>query len=252
MNIQIHKITFYWVNAFIIRTDACTVLWDTGWLPEGETLPAFLEANGFPSDGQLRLPGGSAPLKIDYIVLSHAHYDHCSLAEDWRALCGAPGAKIIAHERGFDYLTTGRKADPFVFNHMAQADASFMAFIRDNAPNSMPACRPDILVGDDGLDMHAMGFPGRLVYTPGHTADAMTLVTDDGSVFSGDTISEMHLLGNLQEKFAPGIFGANWMNIGDDVIRESCRRILELGDRFYLGHGEPRTREELGELMFWN
>ncbi|MBQ9464758.1 MAG: MBL fold metallo-hydrolase [Lachnospiraceae bacterium] len=249
MSNKIQKLTFYWVNAFIIRTDACTVLWDTGCLPEGETLSAFLEANGLLSDGQLRLPGESTPLKIDYIVLSHAHYDHCSLAEEWRTLTGA---KIIAHEKGLDYLTTGRKEDPFVFNHMAQADVSFMAFIRDNAPDPMPTCRPDILVGDEGLDMHAMGFPGRLVYTPGHTADAMTLATDDGSVFSGDTISEMHLLGNLQDKFAPGIFGANWMNIGDDVIRESCRRILELGDRFYLGHGEPRAKQELGELMFWN
>ncbi|MBQ9465119.1 MAG: hypothetical protein IJU67_07560, partial [Lachnospiraceae bacterium] len=63
---QIHKITFYWVNAFIIRSEDKTVLWDTGCLPEGETLPAFLEANGLLSDGQLRLPGGSASLKIDY------------------------------------------------------------------------------------------------------------------------------------------------------------------------------------------
>ena len=65
---QIQKLTFYWVNAFIIRTDACTVLWDTGCLPEGETLPAFLKANGFLSDGQLRLPGESAPLDVSPIL----------------------------------------------------------------------------------------------------------------------------------------------------------------------------------------
>ena len=242
MHIQIQKLTFAWVNAYLIRADGVTVLWDTGLRPEDMTLAEFLAANR-PAEWE-----GDWPGRIDYIILSHAHYDHVEQAEGWRELTGA---KIIAHEKGLDYLTTGTRTPLYSFNGMAQAHPSFMSFVTDATPNPMSTCRPDILVGDDGLDLHTLGFPGRLVYTPGHTADAMTLALDDGSVFSADTISEMHLLGNLQDQFEPGIFGANWINIGDDVIRESCQRILEMGDRFYLGHGEPRSKEALGELLFW-
>ena len=111
---SVQRITFFFVNAYIIKAGDKTVLFDCGAVLEPEKLADFLAEQGVD------------PKEIDLIVLSHDHFDHMQLLGAWKELTDAP---VLCHKNAVEFLTTGKKENLFTFGERAQAYQPFMDFM---------------------------------------------------------------------------------------------------------------------------
>ncbi|MCL2487016.1 MAG: MBL fold metallo-hydrolase [Oscillospiraceae bacterium] len=97
---------------------------------------------------------------IEYILLTHCHYDHVLGTDDLKS---ATGAKVVIHE-----------AD------VAGLDNPKVRMLTGRVPT------PDIFVRD-GDEIKLGGLSFRVMHTPGHTIGAVCFITQD-TIFSGDTL----------------------------------------------------------------
>lgn len=230
---EIKTFTTYFVNGYIIKGEK-TILFDTGALVDPAELSGILAERGV------------SPEEIELIVISHAHYDHAMLAAAWKELTGA---KIICHEKAVEYLKNGTKDPQFVFGPKAKARPKFIDFMLETTPPPSQPVEADILVGDEGLDMHPYGIPGEIVCTPGHDDTHIALVLDDRTAFSGDVFYDLHTVGALVDDYPEGSYDLNWICTDEELIKDSARKLLEMADTFYGGHGTPMDRSVIEPLV---
>ena len=119
---------------------------------------------------------------VSLIVLTHGHFDHAGGIHHAKELTGAP---IMAHPGCETFLKTGKFTPYVVRNALGQA-------FYDNIAGPAPVDAPepvdiDIPVCEE-TDLHPYGFSARVIMTPGHTLDAISVVFDSGEAFVGDTI----------------------------------------------------------------
>jgi sulfur dioxygenase len=120
-------------------------------------------------------------LKVVYVLDTHTHVDHISIAPE---LADRVGAKTAMHE-GYE-AQRSIKSDIFIPQDIKQ-------IVAENQKN-----RIDRVFGDgDSFSVGAVTF--RTMSTPGHTLDSMCLLAQ-GRLFSGDTL----LLGQCGRTDLPG------------------------------------------------
>ena len=164
-------------------------------------------------------PGGDAQrildavqvnnLTVDYILLTHAHFDHIMAVEE---LSEAMGAQILV----------GAGDAPMLYD--AQLNLSAMVF-----PSQAVEVTAHRLLFDRET-IHIGNTELTVMETPGHTRGSVCYV-GDGVLFSGDTL----FAGSIGRTDLPG---------GDmTVLRRSLMRLAALeGDyTVYPGHGEETT-----------
>ena len=89
-----------------------------------------------------------------------------------------------------------------------------------------------VVQGETGYGLHDIGVPGKVIPTPGHTGDSISLIMDDGDAFVGD--AAFNCLSFLGLRHRP-------------IVVESMPRVLESWDRIiraqaktvFPSHGEP-------------
>lgn len=157
-------------------------------------------------------------LTVEYIVCTHAHFDHIGAVGDIKR---ETGAKILLHRN--DLETYG----------MAKDQAVIWGFSVDDLP------QPDGFI-DEGDEIHVGKLSFRILSTPGHSPGGICLY--GGQVLlSGDTIFQ----GSVGRTDFPG------GSIAD--LKKSFRRILDLPDDTAIlsGHGPGTTvRREKKENFF--
>jgi len=145
---------------------------------------------------------------VEYIVCTHAHFDHVGALPDIRS---ETGAKIVLHR------------DEQEIYQGARDMAAFWGY--DLAP--LP--EPDILVADgDEIRVGSLSF--RVLHTPGHSPGGICLF-GAGVVITGDTL------------FA-GAVGRTDFHGGDmDKLKQSFRRLMSLppDTEILAGHGPNST-----------
>ena len=72
---------------------------------------------------------------------------------------------------------------------------------------------------------------------------------DDRTAFTGDTFLDWHTVQPLAEMYPDRTVGLNWIVESPEKAKESVRRLLEVADTFYGGHGDTYTREEVESLL---
>lgn len=95
-----------------------------------------------------------------------------------------------------------------------------------------PSIDVDLVVQDEGLNLHDYGIAGWVIYTPGHTRGSLSVLLDSGEAFVGDLA-----MNKLPLRRMPGL-----PVLDDDVekVKESWRLLRELGvETVYPGHGKP-------------
>ena len=121
--------------------------------------------------------------KIDYLILTHAHFDHAANANRIKAKYGAT---VIVHEDEADYLAKGDGIVPSGTNFFTRLIVNVLGKLLLPIFRYEP-CQPDILVHSE-YDLSQLGFNARLIHTPGHTAGSMSLIVDDELAIVGDTM----------------------------------------------------------------
>ena len=143
-------------NTFYFPAETGGLLLDTDW---AGTLPAFFRA--------LKQSGLTLDT-ISHLLLTHCHGDHMGLAGELQ-------------RRGVTLLVTQEQ-----LSHLHDPDP---IFARDSRLAYVPADEKAAEVipwADSRARLAALGIAGELIPTPSHSADSVSLVTDDGCCFAGD------------------------------------------------------------------
>lgn len=164
-------------------------------------------------------PGGSAEkiikiiddkkIDVEYILLTHIHYDHLMALGEIKA---KTNAKICVHSLGFNSLTDSAKT---------------LSRFAGGGENHTEA---DISLNDnDNIDMGETKI--KVIHTPGHTTCSVCYLIDN-SLFCGDTL----FYENVGRCDLPG---GNF-----EQIKKSIKTKLYCLDgsiKIYPGHGESST-----------
>ncbi len=178
------------VSCYLIKHDEEWLLWDTG-------LPANTPQTPDPAAAPFQLSLkqtitqqlaeiGLAPEEINYIGISHGHFDHTGQANAF------PSAKLIMQKKEYDFMTaTPEKAMAY---HMDPTLISNFTGPGKEAKLMLLAGDTDIF-GDGTLK--TISLPG---HTPGHMALLVNLPKAGPYILSGD---QWHFLENLRTNGVP-------------------------------------------------
>ncbi|WP_457548614.1 MBL fold metallo-hydrolase [Archaeoglobus sp.] len=101
------------------------------------------------------------PKDLDYIFLTHSHFDHAMAVPDMKKF----GCKVVMHSLEFDLLKRGLTTLGYIYYF-----------------------EPDVLVrGEETFELGEVKL--KVIHTPGHTAGSVCYYEPDrGWLFSGDTV----------------------------------------------------------------
>ena len=167
---------------------------------------------------------------LKYLMLTHTHYDHCQSAT---AIKDLYHCNIIVSENAVPSITAGYTHLPrgtnYVTNLLSTAGHKLMKKKFMYAPFSA-----DITISDDYL------FPApdadiRIITTPGHSSDSISLIVDNEVAIVGDAMFGI-FRNHVFPPFADDI---------PEMIR-SWRKLLDTGCTTFLpGHGRAISRNLL-------
>lgn len=182
-----YRSTNYWV----VGAGTSRLLVDTGWPGTLGMMRASLKRMGVPLH------------EIRYALATHYHIDHAGLAEELKRE-GVPLLVLDVQVTAIPLMKTWTKPS-------------------DNYVEITGEGNVTISFQESRNLLSQIGILGEIVHTPGHSDDSVSLLLDDGSVFTGDLPPEAH----------------SWDN---PVALESWRLLREKGaTRVYPAHGPVRS-----------
>lgn len=177
------------------------------------------------------------PSEIKHLLLTHAHDDHAGFADELKK---RTNCRIIVHKNAMESLKQGCIVNVGRFlNRRAQVAMAVYNWARRRNFEYPPVTLndADILVAGDNEDvLKTIGIDGRILYTPGHTDDGISVILANGDAFVGDAC--MSNLGFLHYRPIE--------HYDQGLVFESWRKIIESGAKtIYPGHGKPFPVKEL-------
>jgi len=183
-----YRSTNYWV----VSAGRSRLLVDLGWPGSMGQMRANLNRMDVPIE------------EIRYGLATHYHIDHAGVAQELKQA----GVPLLV-------LNVQVQAIPLMKTWIKPQDNYLEVTMHDNVTISAAESR---------LLLEGIGISGEIVPTPGHSDDSVSLLLDDGSVFTGDLTH-------------PAFIGME----DAAVVSESWRLLRERGaTRVYPGHGPPR------------
>lgn len=227
-----HTLALGPTNCYLLAADEGYLLIDTSYEREYEHFLAELDEVGVEVD------------EVEYLLLTHHHDDHVGFVNEL-----LDGVTVIAHELSPTLLETGENARSGggLLNRRIYYLAKLRSWIDAEWDLTFPPVtlrEMDLLVkGDDDRLLRELGIDGRILHTPGHTRDSISVLLDDGRVFCGDAaMNRFHWAGARYHT----------IYVSDvDRYHESWRKLIDSGaETVYPSHGDPfdvkRLREHLG------
>lgn len=194
--------------------------------------------------------------QISHIILTHHHDDHCGLLHDilrengsvrvvMSKLCGdliAKGENDLTHGGGLlnkrvAWLLRRKQVYLSVILRKKIDKSKNLKF----TPYLVRDC--DIIVDGDTL-LRDIGIPldGKIIMTPGHTVDSISILFDDGDCLAGDAAASMLKFAGTKNCV---IFICNM-----DEYYKSWKKLIATGSKMiYPAHGKPFPVDKLKENM---
>lgn len=192
MAVTIVNVGYKSTNFWVVSAGASRLLVDLGWPGTMGTMRANLERMGVPFK------------EIRYGLATHYHMDHAGLAQDLK-LAGVP---LLV-------LDVQVAAIPLMKRHAKPQDNLTDVTLHDNV---------NITLAESRALLGRIGIAGEILHTPGHSDDSVSLLLDDGPVFTGDLTRP----GMAEDRDAP-VVAASWQLLKDRGAT-----------RVYPGHGLVR------------
>lgn len=170
--------------------------------------------------------------QIKYLLLTHHHDDHAGFSAQLKQMTGC---RLIIHENAIGALAEGRlKSQNHTLNLRVKITMGLYNKIKKRNFRI-----PPVLVDNNDLIFHneqdagmlePLGIKGKLLHTPGHSEDSLTLVMADGNAFVGDIC--MNFLNFCGIHYRP-------IYLSDqNLVMESWRKIIASGAQtIYPSHG---------------
>jgi len=183
-----YRSTNYWV----IGVRSSRLLFDLGWPGTMDAMLANMRRK-------------SVPLaEIRFGLASHFHIDHAGLAQEFRQA----GVRLLVMETQIHaILQMKRYTKP-----------------RDHYTEITTDDLEPVCFAESRALLQEIGIGGEILSTPGHSDDSVSLLLDDGAVFTGDLTPEEY-----PEAGAPELVTASWR-----LLRERGARMV------YPAHGPIR------------
>ncbi len=227
---EAQKIVLSQTNCFLLKAADGPLLVDCGNAGDERRLMSKL--------GRM----GLDPLSIRYLLLTHHHSDHCGLLPF--LLRANPGLTIIMSETCANYLESGRHFRPAGERYASKALGLAIGMygrmcgkLADTFPPYFRRVGNIIWREGDGVLTDFAGIPGRLVHTPGHTADSLSLIVGEDA-FVGDAARNMLNICGMPH--APILY------FDRKLLLESWENILSAGAKtIHPAHGPSFSAERL-------
>ncbi len=214
-NCTIHQVLSGFFNAYLIQDHQDIMLIDTGHRRTFSTLNRNI---GKIVDGK----------SINYLVLTHTHYDHCGNAASIKE---SYGAKVIVNSKEAEFLKDGSTPLP--------RGTNLFTYVLSNLGNKHATSwyLYNAVVADvEIIDSYAINNNVKIISTPGHSKGSVTVVVKDQYAIVGDA-----LFGSPRGSIFP--------QFADEKIQllDTWRVLLNNTDchTFLPGHGKPITRDRL-------
>ena len=203
-------------NVFLVHSGDTKILVDTG--------PAFMQ-----KIIQRRLRKLSIRT-IDFLVLTHTHFDHAANAG---AIKNFFNARVIVHASEEKFLKSGDSPVPAGTNLFTRWLTGTFGKLA-NRMVKYQGCEADITID------HQLNLPEdlkniQIIHTPGHSAGSVSVIIDNEIALAGDT-----LFGTYP--------GSCFPPFADDrkLLFKSWGLLLKTGcSIFFPSHGSVRTREQV-------
>ena len=167
---------------------------------------------------------------IDYLVLTHTHFDHAANANRIKEKYGA---RVIVHKTEASFLEKGENILPRGTNLLSQTIIRVMKNTFTRWFGYEP-CTYDYVV-DSVFDLKDFGFSACIIHTPGHTPGSISLIIDNEIALVGDT-----MFGIFRNSVFPP-----FANDVEQLIA-SWGKLLKTGCSVFLpSHGSANNRELL-------
>jgi glyoxylase-like metal-dependent hydrolase (beta-lactamase superfamily II) len=188
-----YRSTNYWV----VSAGASRLLVDIGWPGTLGTLKANLE--------KMDIPIG----EIRYALATHYHIDHAGLAEELKR----EGVRLLVLDVQVDAIPVMKTWTKPQDNYVDITGNGNLIISFEQSRQILSQIR----------------IAGEILYTPGHTDHCVSLLLDDGSVFTGDLPAEAYAFDN-------------------PVALATWKMLREWGaTRVYPAHGPIRALDEMPE-----
>lgn len=175
--------------------------------------------------------------EIKYLLLTHHHDDHVGCVNE---LVRDTGARIIVHERAVTHLAAGRSdPDDRPINRCIGILVGIYGLFHEFVFPPVLLSDKDLIVqGDDDSLLANIGVNGKIIHTPGHTHDSISVILSDGSAIVGD--AAMNFMEFCRTRHRP-------IYIQDlEQTFQSWEKLREHGAQvIYPSHGDPFAAEEL-------
>jgi hydroxyacylglutathione hydrolase len=176
--------------------------------------------------------------KIKYLLLTHHHDDHAGFAA---RLVEQTGCKVIVHQNAILPLSKGESEDTMepVNNCIRVVFSLFKTIHGEFSYPPLDITDKDLVVSGDHFDLpKSLGIEGKILHTPGHSKDSISVVLSDGNTFVGD--AAMNFLNFCGIKYRP-IFVEDM-----DSVFESWQKLAEQGAEYiYPAHGSSFPAQKL-------
>ncbi|MEW6262640.1 MAG: MBL fold metallo-hydrolase [Thermodesulfobacteriota bacterium] len=176
--------------------------------------------------------------EIKYLLLTHHHDDHAGFASE---LVKKTGCRVIVHHQAVAPLNRGESEETMqpVNRRVKFVFSIFRLFHRQFRFPPLVLEKNDIVLKGDDFDLlKSLGIDGRILYTPGHCRDSISVILADGSAFVGDVAMNFMRLTGIRHRpiYVEDI----------NTVYACWQRLTEQGAKvIYPSHGRPFSVLEL-------
>lgn len=227
------KITYNSTNYYLEPCNNGFLLIDAGWYGKGKIFKKKLNLLGI------------KPEQIKYILLTHHHHDHVAIIQELKMLTNA---KLIVHEKQIPYLEMGVTNDRYIRQYnwvLWLIDKLTKPFVKYKY-HPVSIDNSDIIIDTDTNDsmLRSIGVSGKIILTPGHSSDSISVLLDSGTAYVGDlamNMSSMKLIGKIPFPIEAEDF---------EQVKLSLKRLINFGGiRFYPSHGDIILKEMIERVI---
>lgn len=225
-------------NCFLIKNGNKYVLIDTGYEHEWDLFNEKLEESDI------------SVSDISYVILTHHHDDHCGLLNklttensDIRVVMSSLSKELILngqndmnHNGGF---INKRAKQIKLLKNKFDKDWNELKFIPYEVRDKDILITEDTNLKDIGIELE-----GRIIETPGHSKDSISIILNNGYCFVGDAAANMPIFQSSGAKYCVLVLE----NL--DKYYNSWEKMIAMNAKYILpGHGNLIPVEKLKENL---